>query len=811
MKIARSESRQNRNNDDLIKNNFTKKKLLAPVGEPEEHFDHEAILSLLIQPCSTAMHIQKIEGAAALLSAQWNYAKAEACRTDPADQVAGLGRWWLERTSGEIVLSAVAAGFLGVEQEPVHDTYLDRVVPEDRALMRATMNRIAGGEHGAPCKFRVRCEEQGLQWLRLEPVASFRDNLVVTGILVNITAAQNAATRERFNFALTQYLVGTDSIDEAVVNILRLVCEELGWEWGAFWALEQRGEGELLRCQYSWHAPKLALAPFKHASAKLRLRPGQGLIGEVWTSGEARWIEDASTHPDLVRSSAARECALQSAYFFPVRFVGADGRLLRPGVLEFFSDLQRQPDAQLPELAKSISAMIALAVERMTQQERIRVRAQTDEMTGLANRSHFYDQLDQLCHRDAPGLSFGVLFIDLDQFKPINDAFGHEAGNVVLTEFARRLGGLAPPAWTIGRLGGDEFALLSPPGASLNEIGQVAKAVLEAARQRFAYCEHRLAVSASIGISTYPEHGTSTRELLHAADAAMYQSKRKGRNLVSFYDGDSYAEQARTARQLSVLSDLHCAIQRQEFFLEYQPICDSGEARVIAVEALIRWRRPNGEIVPPNLFIPIAEQSRLILDIGRWVLQQVCRDLPGLQRALVGDLRVHVNMAAPEFIDSELPQELMAIVSAAGVESRHICLELTEGVVMQHAETAVPVMRELRRLGFEIGLDDFGMGYSSLSLLKNLPIGSLKIDRLFTSGVPRDREDCAIVRAILDLGRHLKLQVIAEGVENDAQLGFLRQFGCPLVQGFLLGRPMSFERLTVLAEHVLSANPPAST
>lgn len=747
------------------------------------------------------MDIQKSEIDACLASTEWNEARTEAGRSDPGDEAAGLGRWWYQPETGRLVLTALAAGLLGVGRESALDSCLACVEPEDRAMVSTALASIATGAPAPDCEFRVRRDGQGLRWIRLQPVGSRAGGRVAAGIMVDITAAKNAAARERFNFALTQYLVGTDSIDEAVVNILQLVCEELGWEWGAFWALDQQDEdAPLLRCRYSWHAPTLALDAFRQASASLALRPGQGLVGEVWASGDARWIEDASSNPDLVRGSAARACALQSAYFFPVSFVGADGSPLKPGVLEFFSKLQRQPDAQLPSLAKSISAMIAQAVERMTQQHRIRLRSQTDEMTGLANRGHFHDQLDRLCGEGAPGGSFGVLFVDLDQFKPINDAFGHEAGNVVLTEFALRLRALAPPGWQAGRLGGDEFALLSAPGASRDDIDRVAGLVLEAASQRFAYRQHRLAVSASIGISSFPEHGTCSRDLLHAADAAMYESKRKGRNQVSRYDGDGGAEQARTARKLGMLSELHCAIARQEFFLEYQPICDALDARVVAVEALIRWRRANGEVVPPQRFIPVAEQSRLIHDIGRWVLQQVCRDLPRLQRSLAADLRVHVNMAAPEFVDSALPQQLAAIVAAAGVQPRHICLELTEGVVMQQAETAIPVMRELRRLGFGIGLDDFGMGYSSLSLLKNLPVGSIKIDRLFTAGVPHDRDDCAIVRTILDLGRHMKLQVIAEGVENDAQLGVLRQFGCPLVQGYLVGRPSSIDSLAKVAD-----------
>jgi EAL domain-containing protein (putative c-di-GMP-specific phosphodiesterase class I) len=219
---------------------------------------------------------------------------------------------------------------------------------------------------------------------------------------------------------------------------------------------------------------------------------------------------------------------------------------------------------------------------------------------------------------------------------------------------------------------------------------------------------------------------------------------------------------------------------------------------VVAAEALIRWRKGSGEIVPPHVFIPIAEQTRFIVELGRWVVEQVCRDLPRMQAAGLPELCVHVNMAAPEFLDPALPRELLAIATAANIKPRHICLELTEGVVMKDLTRSLPIMLELHSLGFEISLDDFGMGYSSLSMLKKLPVTSLKIDRLFMAGVPHDRDDCAIVRTILDLGRNMKIRVIAEGVETDKQLGFLRQFGCTSIQGYLLGRPMAMSKLLAL-------------
>jgi diguanylate cyclase (GGDEF)-like protein len=728
----------------------------------------------------------------------WDTTCATARRHDGADEIASLGRWWLDQNASRIALSPVAARLLEVAPNASVESCLANVKAEDLPQLRGALIAIAEGESGVQCEFRVVGIGQRLRWLLLQPVLA--DTCGITaGMLTDITFAKHAAMRKKAHFALTQYLAGADTVDEAVVKIIQLVCQELGWEWGAFWAVEPRpGELDVLSCRYSWHAPEHALSSFEQASEQVVFAAGEGLIGKVWVSGDAQWIDDVRSDPEFKRIDSASACSLRSAYFFPVTFLGADGCMRNPGVLEFFSAEPRQREAQLPGLAESIGALIAQTVQRLTEQEGVRVLAQTDEMTGLLNRRHFHHVLDLACSRNLPGQSFGVMFVDLDHFKQINDAFGHEAGNLVLTEFAKRLTGIVPAGWRIGRLGGDEFAIISMPGTNRNEIDQIAEHVLNAARTRFFYRRHELAVSASIGISMFPQHGSSTAEMLHAADAAMYLSKRNGRDLSSHFDGESSRQQREMAHQLTLMSELHYALARNEFFLDYQPIFDNSGVHVVAAEALIRWRKASGEIVPPQVFIPIAEQSRFIVQLGRWVVEQVCRDLPQMQAAGLPELRVHINMAAPEFLDPALPKELLAIVTAANIKPRHICLELTEGVVMNHLNKSLPIMLELHSLGFEISLDDFGMGYSSLSMLKKLPITSLKIDRLFIAGVPHDRDDCAIVRTILDLGRNMKIRVIAEGVESDEQLGFLRQFGCSSIQGYLLGRPMALARLLLL-------------
>jgi diguanylate cyclase (GGDEF)-like protein len=735
---------------------------------------------------------------------------AETTLSDPAEQVASFGRWWFDPQESQLVLSVMAAAFLDVEAglHADQERCFAQVVPDDVLTLMSALTQTNMPGQLVDCEFRVINEVTGLRWLRMLsiPQPQSQQN-AMAGVLLDITSSRHAAMRERFSFESTQVLVGAQSLERAVNKVIQLVCETLGWDWGAYWAIEgNQGDIRQLGCKHYWHNPGYTLESFTQQSAEIRMAPDEGLVGHVWSTGQACWIENMAHDPDFLRRKSAGDCGLQSGYAFPVAYITADGRRHSPGVLEFFSSLSRQREAQLPNLSVSIGALVAQTVQRFEQEERIRRLAQIDDLTGLANRSYLYQLLDTAClSATASNAPLGVLYIDLDHFKPINDAFGHEAGNMVLCEFAQRLQKLASEGCHVGRLGGDEFVILSTVvdcgqlyGAQLRAL---AEQVLLAARKPFLFEENELVLSASVGISVFPDNGWTGPELLRSADAAMYRSKQSGRNELSFFSSSTSKavaeQQSFLVQQLTIEAGLHHALIGNEFFLEYQPVFDSFGERIIAAEALIRWRRPNGEIVQPDVFIPIAEQSRLIVQIGRWVIEQVCCDLSWLRRAGFPELQININMAAPAFINANLPDELAAVMEAFGIATHNICLELTESMVMRHTEQVIPVMRTLRQLGFKISLDDFGMGHSSLSRLKSLPISSVKIDRSFVSGLPHNREDCAIVRTILDLGRNMKLQVIAEGIETDAQLVFLRQFGCQ-IQGFLLSRPMSLDDISKL-------------
>ncbi len=712
------------------------------------------------------------------------------------ERAAGFGQWWYDPQTGLSLLSAVAAEYLEMPGSSAVslEACFGHVVEDD---LRELTLLWTGAQPQHPLDIRVIDLARGMRWLRVTPLPPdparprWRH-----GLLQDVTALTQAAVRERLGYALTEYLVGSHALEDAITHVIQLICRNLGWEWGAYWRMEADGDAdERLRCRHAWHAPDSDLEPFSAASAALSLAPGEGLVGRVWAMGSAEWVEDMSTDPRFARRTNTQMCGLWSGYVFPVTYVSDNGEHHRPGVLEFYSSLSRQPEAQLPKVSATIGALIAQTAQRLETEAVIHRLAQVDDMTELDNRSHFYAQLNRHCaqsHRE--GGRFALMFIDLDRFKPINDAFGHEAGNAVLQAFARRLRVLAPPPARVGRLGGDEFAVLVPESGDEQALAALVDAVLAAANRPFSYEGVALTVSASIGVSRFPDNGQTGPELLRSADAAMYRVKQNGRNgsnVFSTSSPDTLAQQrAKLAQRLAIETALHEALRTGQLALVYQPIVDIAAGALHGAEALIRWRKPDGTTVPPDVFIPIAEQSELIVDIGRWVLGQALRDLASLKGGALARLKVHVNMAASEFTSSALPEMLRAMSAELGVPPSQVVLELTEGMLMRQPDQVRRVMHQLREIGFEISLDDFGMGHSSLAMLKSLPISSLKIDRSFVRDLPTGERDRAIAQTIVDLGRHLQLEVIAEGIESAAQLAVLSECGCGFGQGWLLGRPL---------------------
>jgi diguanylate cyclase (GGDEF)-like protein/PAS domain S-box-containing protein len=425
---------------------------------------------------------------------------------------------------------------------------------------------------------------------------------------------------------------------------------------------------------------------------------------------------------------------------------------------------------------------------RKESEERTRFLADHDELTGLPNRSLFKQSLAQAVQRaERSGKFLSVLFLDLDRFKNINDSLGHETGDQVLRAVAERLAGCVRQVDVVSRFGGDEFAVLIEGLTAEDQAGAVARKIVDALAKPLVLAGRQYRPAASIGISTYPSDGRDVLSLQKNADIAMYRAKEEGRGTFKFY-----SEQLNThsIQRLEFESNLNGALNNKEFALYYQPKVELASGRIAGVEALIRWVSPQFGFVSPADFIAIAEETGLIVPMGRWVVQTACVQSRAWQKGGLPPLSIAVNISARQMADRGLVDFIVDTMTRTGLTAESLELEITESAVMSDQDHAEKVLNQLKALGFRLTMDDFGTGYSSLAYLKRFPFDSVKIDQSFVRGIPANRDDCAIVEAIVAMARSLELKVVAEGVETQEQSEFLRGIGCDQIQGYVFSKPI---------------------
>jgi len=434
--------------------------------------------------------------------------------------------------------------------------------------------------------------------------------------------------------------------------------------------------------------------------------------------------------------------------------------------------------------------------ERMESQERLHYLAHHDSLTGLPNRALFQDRLSQVIKRTRwHKRNIAVLFLDLDRFKVINDSLGHDIGDMVLQTMSQRLSDCIREGDSVARLGGDEFAIILNDIASQDDVAPVADKIIKAMKEPFTVNQHELFVTTSIGISLFPKDGDDTQGLIKKADVAMYHAKNKGKNNYQFY---SKADDAKAAERLTLETNLRRALERQEFFLEYQPQYAINDTKPMGVEALIRWRNSEFETVSPFHFIPLLEETGMILPVSEWVLNTACAQAKVWQECGLPPCRVAVNLSMRQFQRPGLVKQIEEILHRTGLAPECLELEVTEGLLIENISETSKILHELHELGVHLAIDDFGTGYSSMNYLKRLPFDNLKIDKSFVQDVTISEDAAAITTAIVTLAHTLDMRVIAEGVETKEQQAFLLQQNCDVIQGYLLSRPVSPEKIPKL-------------
>ena len=617
----------------------------------------------------------------------------------------------------------------------------------------------------------------------------------VVGIRRDISGQKRNEQRQAMEYTVTRLLAESETLRDAVPQIIQAVCETLAWDCGACWVWDK--QNQLLRCAESWSVASPEVRKFVALSSQQSFASGSvGFIRRVWTTGEPIWIADVSEEPGFLRADIAAKAGLRAAFAFPIR-IGAELH----GVIEFYIRDVRQSDPALLAATRSIGSQIGQFIARKAAEDEIWRLAFYDPLTRLPNRRLLIDRLQQALAASPRSKRHGaLLFIDLDNFKAINDTLGHDAGDLLLRQAAERLSSCVRVGDTVARQGGDEFVIMLMDLSMAEEeaavqtkiIGEKILAVLNRPYQFPGHLYHN---TASIGATLFDGHIASADEVLRRADLAMYHAKAAGRNALRFFEPGM---QAFVTLRAELETAIRQGLEHGQFVLYYQAQIDDAGC-VSGAEVLLRWQHPLRGLVSPVEFIPVAEETGLILPLGRWVLETACAQLVAWSsRPATADLNLAVNVSARQFRQPDFVTQVVELLDRTGANPRKLKLELTESMLVDNMEEIIAKMSVLRALGVVIALDDFGIGYSSLSYLKRLPLDQLKIDRSFVRDVLTEPTNAAIVLTIVALAQSLGLSVIAEGVETEPQREFLASHGCGAYQGYLHSRPLPLEQFEAL-------------
>ncbi len=587
--------------------------------------------------------------------------------------------------------------------------------------------------------------------------------------------------------AVARHANGSSSQVEALQSTLVEICAHTGWVCG-FVYVPNTDVVRKLELSSCWLARGEGLDPFVATTRTARFLPRHGLPGRVYASAKAAWIEDVASDDNFPRKPDAISCGLRTGVAFPILIEDEVA-----AVVEFFAREAQAPDDDFLTILEAIGTQLGRVVERERTRRRLMHDATHDSLTGLPNRALFLTKLETRIDRARvdSNQSYSVLFIDLDRFKLINDSLGHRAGDALLLAITDRFGTAlmqSDHSHVLARLGGDEFVILLDQAPK--EVGaRIAEELLASLACPITIEGHQLYGSASIGVTSGEFVYGAAADVLRDADLAMYEAKGRGKGRVALFEPQLHLH---AMTRLAMESDLRSALRTDRFVLHYQPIVSISDQQVIGFEALVRWQKAPGVLVPPGAFIEIAEETGLIVFIGEVVLRKACTAIARWNAARPSHeaICVSVNVSARQFQQADFVQTVERALALSGALPKMLRLEVTESVAIANVQHTIAILEHLRTLGVRVSIDDFGTGHSSLSYIHQLTFDTIKIDRSFVQGMGAAKDGQHIVQTILELARNLNVTVVAEGAETQEQMSDLERLGCPLVQGYFISRPL---------------------